>query len=105
MNTELEEKYTNIASIEWSYESYEFNLTDIFVRKSDGALFSASDSGCSCPAPFEDTTEADLAPIKTMQDFRALVREQGNLCDYSRADVNRAKTEVSAALTSWTKGK
>ena len=32
--------------------SYEYN-TAIFVRTQDGRVFMASDSGCSCPTPFE----------------------------------------------------
>ena len=33
--------------------SYEFNTLDFWATK-DGRVFSASDSGCSCPTPFED---------------------------------------------------
>jgi len=39
---------------------------DMFVlwRHADGRLFYATDSGCSCPSPFEDFTSlADLSPL------------------------------------------
>src|SRR5699024_10815194 len=54
--------YETIASIEWRYEAWEYDLTEVYRRK-DGALFYADDSGCSCPTPFAFTTEAHLTPI------------------------------------------
>ena len=34
--------------------SYEYNTLCFWAAK-DGRIFSASDSGCSCPTPFEDS--------------------------------------------------
>lgn len=39
-------------------ESYDFDIYALF-RNGDGAWFLVNDSGCSCPAPFEDYTSAD----------------------------------------------
>lgn len=44
---------------------YEFN-TLLFIRSPDGRVFVASDSGCSCPTPFEDyegETLNDILPL------------------------------------------
>ncbi len=43
--------YEWVLDIEWDYE----------------------DQGCSCPTPFEDTTEDDLTEITKMQDFYDVV--------------------------------
>ncbi len=34
--------------------SYSFNMFVVWRKLDDGRLFYASDSGCSCPSPFED---------------------------------------------------
>jgi len=51
--------FTKLDEIEWDNESYEFNLTGIWVRNSDGTLWTADDSGCSCPTPWENTTRLE----------------------------------------------
>jgi hypothetical protein len=43
-------------------EPYQFDTLLLLRRLSDGLLFMVSDSGCSCPVPFEDTTVEDLVP-------------------------------------------
>jgi len=43
-----------VAVIQWGEASYYFDLTAVLRRLSDGTLWYASDSGCSCPSPFED---------------------------------------------------
>lgn len=42
-------------------ESYEFDMLVIWKR-TDGSFVYATDSGCSCPSPFESTMESDLLP-------------------------------------------
>jgi hypothetical protein len=42
--------------------AYEFDTFVVFAN-ADGDLFYATDSGCSCPTPFEDTGVGDLSPI------------------------------------------
>lgn len=63
-----------LGDIEWVNADFEFNMSRVYRRKSDGALFGAWDSGCSCPIPFEGTTEADLFPIRRMADWYAHVK-------------------------------
>jgi|ERR1035437_10252693 hypothetical protein len=42
--------------------SYEFN-TLCFWATSDGSVYSAQDSGCSCPTPFEDYDKEELKDV------------------------------------------
>jgi hypothetical protein len=42
-----------VAEIEYSSGSYEFDTRIVWADK-DGKLYTARDSGCSCPSPFED---------------------------------------------------
>lgn len=51
---------TKIAELDFSSGSYEFNITAVFTQ--DGVtdrFFWASDSGCSCPSPFENYTSIE----------------------------------------------
>lgn len=61
--------YVFVADVEWEDESYQFNMTRVYQHAPTGKLFYAEDSGCSCPSPFEDTTEDDLHPITRLQDW------------------------------------
>jgi|SRR6188474_638227 len=45
-----------VAEVEWSPPCYDFDLTVVWVDK-EGTYYWASDSGCSCPSPFEDYTQ------------------------------------------------
>lgn len=58
-----------LDSIEWDNEPYMFNMSAVFHHTPSGALFYATDSGCSCPSPFENMTTLDLKPITRMQDW------------------------------------
>ena len=88
--------YETIAHIEWRYESWEYDMTKVYRRK-DGALFYAEDSGCSCPTPFEFTTEADLTPIRSLAGWNRYAR--GNLGDSSSPDAtHRDITEATKAI-------
>lgn len=86
--------YETIAHIEWRYESWEYDQTEVYRRK-DGALFYAEDSGCSCPIPFEFTTEADLTPIRSLADWNRYAR--GNLGDSSSPDATRRDVQEATA--------
>lgn len=41
-------------------EAYEFDILALWRRESDGAILIGTDSGCSCPSPFEDQSVKDL---------------------------------------------
>lgn len=60
---------------------YEFDMLVVWQRIEDGALFWGTDSGCSCPSPFEDVDSVDdLTAITDPREFsreaRAWLREQ-----------------------------
>jgi len=42
--------------------SYEFDILCFWVTK-DGRVYTAQDSGCSCPTPFEDYCDNDVESI------------------------------------------
>ena len=65
----VESRFEEVASVEWDWESYQFNMTNVYREKTTGELFYATDSGCSCPSPFEDTKVSELHPIRRMQDW------------------------------------
>ncbi len=44
---------TPVCEIEWTEPNYSFDTTVIW-KAVNGKLYTASDSGCSCPTPFED---------------------------------------------------
>lgn len=70
-----ETDYREIDSVDWEEEAYMFNMTRVYQQISTGDLFYATDSGCSCPSPFENTEESDLTPIKRMQDWYDHVKD------------------------------
>lgn len=43
-----------IGSIEWDNEPWHFYTTEILYNEAAGLYYWATDSGCSCPMPFED---------------------------------------------------
>lgn len=71
--------YELVGTLDDDSLSYEFHMIGVWRRLSDGMLFWAEDSGCSCPSPFEDYTDPSgewMVPIeKTVGEFRAAVRD------------------------------
>lgn len=64
---------------EASYSFYDF----IVWKHEDGRIFYASDSGCSCPSPFEDYTSLDKADeAKSIEEFEAAVKSYFNSVNY-----------------------
>lgn len=59
--------FETVGEIEWSDESYQFDLTVVWRRVADGQLFYADDQGCSCPSPFEDHGVNDLVEASMFQ--------------------------------------
>lgn len=54
---------------------YEFNTLAVFQRIADGALFYDTDSGCSCPTPFDMATWENMTPIYTGAWFAGRARK------------------------------
>lgn len=66
--------YRTIEEIELSEPCYSFDLLVVWENKVDGTLWYATDSGCSCPSPFEETTVEDLRPFD-YSEIESIVRE------------------------------
>lgn len=81
-----------IAAIDDAESCYSFDLTVVWKNPETGEKYWASDSGCSCPSPFELIQSVDgLTPLKTDTDWDRLV---AHVMGYGRrtyplADVNR----------------
>ena len=60
---------TVVAEIEYSSECYEFD-TRVVWKDTSGKLYTARDSGCSCPIPFEEVTleEADCFSFNVLRE-------------------------------------
>lgn len=43
-----------VAELEFSDGSYQFDTLVVWRHKDSGKFYTARDSGCSCPTPFED---------------------------------------------------
>lgn len=52
-----------IDEIELDNESYQFNIRVVWREIATGKLYTARDSGCSCPSPFEDYTSLNDADL------------------------------------------
>lgn len=68
-----------VGQIEWTEPFYSFDTTVLWERPDDGKLFWESDSGCSCPSPFEG---ANLSNINqgSFWEFEAYVK--GRLAEH-----------------------
>jgi hypothetical protein len=89
---------------EFSYdnESYQFDIRAVW-RDAQGRVWTARDSGCSCPAPFERTTELDRVWNfdDLQEEYRAAVayikeHEYGSMGSPERFEA--FKTAVKGAL-------
>lgn len=67
-----------VGEVEWTEPSYSFDTTIVWHHK-DGSFYLASDSGCSCPAPFEGFTS--LADAEHLPDVNAVLHRLKELLD------------------------
>lgn len=87
------------------HESYSFDDFVIWKRKEDGKLFYASDSGCSCPSPFEDIGLQDLTPVTSLEQLEIAIDEyRGNDPSYQCCTADR-KQEVLRKVKDYLKEK
>lgn len=75
-----------IGSIEWYEAAWEFDLTIVLIDES-GQLYYASDSGCSCPSPFENYTNVSDATKVSFTELDAYLKE--------RAESAKDRTEAT----------
>lgn len=84
-----------VAEVEWSPPCYDFDLTVIWVDGND-TYYWASDSGCSCPTPFEDYTSLDSLESGTKWDAMRYLTDQRNT--HYNGDSDYAAQQVANAL-------
>lgn len=95
---------TQVAEIEYSSGSYEFDTRVVWRRDSDGQLLSARDSGCSCPMPFESVKFSDLQEVNSLTWLKDEIAEQskggygnGNLAQESAAFLEKVEAALPKA--------
>lgn len=70
---------TLVAEMSWHAPCYDFDYT-VAWQGEDGTLYWASDSGCSCPSPFEDYSTLEDLTTGTKFDLMQEVQERlGNI--------------------------
>ncbi len=72
-------------------DSYAFNMFVIWKRLEENTLWYASDSGCSCPTPFEDIYELTPITEDTMYNFNDALENHHKI---TPADVENIKRRV-----------
>lgn len=114
---EFDPPLTLEASVSLNDEAYQFEYLAVWSLKSDPTrFFTASDSGCSCPTPFEDFNKLeDLTPVGQFQTKRlpregewchqyyndARVKEQGRQDHYlvtEQESFNTLREQARAAV-------
>lgn len=79
---------TIVGDIEWSEPCYSFNTTVVSVDDK-GTYYVYSDSGCSCPSPFESFTTLESADLITtnVREVIAKLEEYLGTNDYAAGQV------------------
>lgn len=96
--TRIAEHLELIADIDLADPDYSFDLLRIYLRKADGMLLWATDSGCSCPSPFEDTKVSDLresTAVTLLDTFMGEWEEEVHYGGHPAAVIRRA---IAAAV-------
>lgn len=95
-----------VACVDAYEPDYSFDLFLILREKATGKLFVASDSGCSCPMPFEDHDfPQDFTEVKTWEDVKREYNAHFPENDYgwrNRASIQEARSRVVGAIRSGT---
>lgn len=89
-----------VGQVDWSDEPYQFDMTVVWRRVADGQLFYASDSGCSCPSPFEDTGVDDLTAASMFEISTYLIETGKKQTNYYGDDdiSDRVAMEISQLM-------
>lgn len=73
-------------------DSYEFNIFLVLVDKK-GKVYYSTDSGCSCPTPFEDLTKDQLKTVNE-NNYEAFKKALVNHNEISKQDIEKIEFEV-----------
>lgn len=76
--------------------SYEFDMFVVWKKLDDNTLWWDTDSGCSCPSPFDDHGH-DLKPIteETWHGFKEALKNHYNI---TKSDINDITRKVKEFL-------
>lgn len=78
--------------------SYEFDILAFWATQ-DGVVYSASDSGCSCPTPFEDCTSLEqLERIGSVEQAEAIFESWNGYGSRKKVDSGEKRN-----LSEWIK--
>lgn len=92
----IEDYMTLLGEIRLAPGYFSFDLLRVYTRNEDGMLLWQTDSGCSCPEPFEsfrvkDLKESNLSTFKTV--FMAFYDEK-EYDRYPKAVISREVTKL-----------
>lgn len=72
-----------VAELDFSDGCYQFDITAVWTKKdAPGKFYWASDSGCSCPSPFEDYAELEQFQSGGFKQVRDALTSQFDKQDY-----------------------
>jgi len=84
---------------EWDYD---FNIL-LFVKTPDGRVYSAKDSGCSCPDPFEDYTGETVDDVVQKMERIGSMEQAERIFDAWRTDSPKYGKESIVPRTDFEK--
>lgn len=94
-----------IGEAEFSSGSYEFDTVVLWRDTETGAFYTAQDSGCSCPMPFEAIGREQMTRIERLQDLldyldkaKADSYNYNTDLDYYAEDVTRIDAACAALV-------
>ena len=67
-----------VVEVDLAEPDYSFDLLCIWRHTKTGKLYMATDSGCSCPIPFEFVKFEDLTPVDNARQVEFIMEETGN---------------------------
>ncbi len=82
-----------IHSLDEDNLCYEYNTFLVFLHTPSGRVFYASDSGCSCPTPFEEYNfkgpdDNNLNEVKKGHEMETFASELENWCKDAKISVD-----------------
>jgi hypothetical protein len=86
-----------VAELSLSDEPYEFDIRVVWRHEETGVLYTARDSGCSCPSPFEDYTSIDQLDRVNYTELRDEARNSNASIDDRERFLDRVHAAVRAA--------
>ena len=90
------EQLEHLVTLSDPNASYDFSDVILVKDTSDGKLYAAHDSGCSCPSPFESHTfPTDFTEIRSVEDFLNFMNSV-EYTKYDQRDIDSAIELVKA---------